>query len=45
MFEPMFDLALPTLAMMVVASAILALERIAPDRKLPQRLGGTGARS
>src|SRR5262249_17335903 len=46
MFEPMFDLALPTLAMMVVATAFLALERIAPGRKLPHaRLGGTGARS
>jgi hypothetical protein len=38
----MFDLALPTLAMMVVATAFLALERIAPGRKLPHAPGWYG---
>jgi len=38
----MFDLALPTLAMMVVATAFLALERIAPGRELPHAPGWYG---
>jgi hypothetical protein len=38
----MFDLALPTLAMMVVAAAFLALERIAPGRELPHAPGWYG---
>jgi hypothetical protein len=45
MFEPMFDLALLTLAMMVVATALLALERMRPTGNCRRRLGGTGARS
>src|SRR5262245_27756669 len=39
----MFDLALPTLAMMVVAAAFLALERIVPGRELPHAPGWYGA--
>ena len=42
LIEPMFDLALPTLAMMVVAAAFLALERIAPGRELPHAPGWYG---
>jgi sterol desaturase/sphingolipid hydroxylase (fatty acid hydroxylase superfamily) len=42
LIEPMFDLALPTLAMMFVAAAFLALERIAPGRELPHAPGWYG---
>ena len=38
----MFDLALPTLAMMAVATAFLVLERIAPGRALPHARGWYG---
>src|SRR6476659_1426537 len=38
----MFDLALPTLAMMVVATAFLALERVVPGRELPHAPGWYG---
>jgi len=38
----MFDLVLPTLAMMVVAAAFLAPESIAPGRELPHAPGWCG---
>jgi sterol desaturase/sphingolipid hydroxylase (fatty acid hydroxylase superfamily) len=38
----MFNLALPTLSMMVVAATFLALERIAPGRELPHAPGWYG---
>src|SRR5262245_35595820 len=40
--EPMINLALPTLAMMIVAGGCLALERIAPGRELPHAPGWYG---
>ena len=40
--QSMFDLALPTLAMMAVATAFLVLERIAPGRALPHARGWYG---
>ena len=38
----MANLALPTIGMMIVAAAFLALERIAPGRELPHAPGWYG---